>query len=431
MARNSRRILVADDDPIYRGVAQETLELAGHEVTTAADGGEAMALLARKAFDAAIIDLTMPVADGIAVIETLRGGSRNATIPVVVITGHDDAQAVERAYLAGATSFLTKPLNWLLFTPHIEFVLRSGQIEDELREASATSAFLSDLKSQVMQALAQEFQTPIKTIFGFSELIQKEVYGPLQVPAYKDMMADISKSARSLNAALLKVMNFGRTLTQNLDMKCAAVKAREAVLDAIASVEQLAQRREIQIDVQCSIADDVSLFADQALLSQALHGVVENAIRLSSRGAHVSVRAETSPDGGLVVSVTDEGPAHPQDLLREINGQLNAIPVYANQPQSNGVSIKIAKVLAEAHNGHLTLKSDTMSGNLVRLTFPRGGMAAIPTATSQPAIADVPARLAQISAELSSSAQLKDRLAFNASPSRAPDFKLNRTGGAQ
>ena len=173
----------------------------------------------------------MPVADGITVIETMRNGAINSTTPVIVITGQDDAQAVERAYLAGATSFLTKPLNWMLFTPHVEFVLRSGQIEDELREASATAAFLSDLKSQVMQALAQEFQSPIKTIFGFSELIQKEVYGPLTPSAYKEMVSDISKSARSLNAALLKVMNFGRTLTQNLDVKSESIVAREAVFD--------------------------------------------------------------------------------------------------------------------------------------------------------------------------------------------------------
>ena len=373
MARKSNHILVADDDPIYREIAQETLESAGHTVSIASDGGEAIALLAKNTFDAAIVDLTMPVADGLTVIKTLRSGTLNATIPVIVITGHDDAQAVERAYDAGATSFLTKPLNWILFTPHIEFVLRSGQIEKELREASATAAFLSDLKSQVMSALAQEFQSPIRTIFGFSELFQKEVYGPLSPPAYKDMMADISKSANSLNAALLKVMDFGHTLTQNLEIKSDVINAREAVLDAVAAMEPLAQRRSITIVSHCSVPDDASLYADRALLNQALRGIIENAIRTSERGSEVDVNAYMAVDDSLVVTVGDQGPAHQQDFLRDVNGGSRATPSFGSHQQSSGVSIKIAKVLAEAHRGQLKISSDTMRGNKFRLTIPKNG----------------------------------------------------------
>ena len=66
------RILVADDDPVYREVAKEALETAGHAVTVAADGAEAIAAMAAMQFDTAVIDLNMPKADGIAVIEAAR-----------------------------------------------------------------------------------------------------------------------------------------------------------------------------------------------------------------------------------------------------------------------------------------------------------------------------------------------------------------------
>jgi two-component system, sensor histidine kinase and response regulator len=439
MARKSNHILVADDDPIYRGIAQETLESAGHTVAIACDGGEAIALLAKDTFDAAIVDLTMPVADGLTVIKALRSGALNATIPVIVITGHDDAQAVERAYDAGATSFLTKPLNWILFTPHIEFVLRSGQTEKELREASATAAFLSDLKSQVMSALAQEFQTPIKTIFGFSELFQKEVYGPLSPPAYKDMMADISRSANSLNAALLKVMDFGHTLTQNLEVKSDVIKARDAVLDAISAMEPLAQRRDIKIIATCTIPNDAMLYADRALLNQALRGVIENAIRISERSAEIDVGAHIASDDSLVVTVGDQGPAHQPDFLREVNGGSRAVQTFGSHQQSNGVSIKIAKVLAEAHRGQLKISSDTMRGNESRLTIPRHGQPSskIAATASEPrpeaprpqAATDAMARLARISAELSEDPRLKDKQALNSSPLRTNSTGGNRSGG--
>ncbi len=435
MSKQSHHILVADDDPIYRGIAQETLQAAGHRVSVAGDGGEAIALLARETYDAAIIDLTMPVADGITVIEALRRGGSNATMPVIVITGHDDALAVDRAYQAGATSFLTKPLNWMLFTPHVEFVLRSGQTEKELREASATAAFLSDTKSQVMMALAQEFQTPIKTIFGFSELFQKEVYGPLNPPAYKDMMDDISRSANLLNAALLKVMDFGRTLTGNLDLKHEAVKVREAVLDAVSATKNAAQRRDIRFIVDCKVDDKAMVYADRALLNQAMRGIIDNAVRMSSPGAEVDVSSQIAADGSLILTVGDQGPAHSQDFLREINNQKRSVAMQPAHQQSSSVSVKIAKVLAEAHKGQLTMSSDTMRGNEVRLTIPKmrpQSNVVAPARTDQLTSAaqsgeTAVAKLASISAELASSQRLKERVAVNSSPHRAGI----RTGGGQ
>ena len=371
MTRKAQRILLADDDPIYREVASEALEKAGHIITQANDGGQAIERLAAQAFDAAIVDLSMPVADGLTVIAALRCGTLNAHIPVIVITGHDDAAAVEKAYEAGATSFLTKPLNWVLFTPHVEFVLRSGQIESELRQASAAAAFLSDLKSQMMTALAREFQTPIKTILGFSELMNKEVHGPLTPPAYREMTRDISKSAHNLNAALLKLMDFGRTLTEQLKINDVAVNAREAVLDALAALETKAERRDIALKADIALPAGLMIQADPALLSQALRSMLDNAIRLSPRGESVELYAGVEADGRLSILTRDRGPSVPEDLIAEINGARIAPKGFTQNTESRDVSIKIAKVLAEAHQGLMNVTSEFKGQNVVRLELPR------------------------------------------------------------
>jgi CheY-like chemotaxis protein len=409
MAKTNKKILIADDDPIYRDIAAETLSSKGHIVTLAADGGEAIALLEATQFDAAIIDLTMPVADGVTVIETLRKGGLNATIPVIVITGHDDAVAVERAYLAGATSFLTKPLNWILFTPHVEFVLRSGETEAELREASATAAFLSNLKSQMMSALAQEFQTPLKTILSFSQLIQKEVYGAISPPAYGEMLQDIDKSARSLNVALLKVMNYGQSLTQHLQIRSEPLNARNTITDVIEAFETQAQRRGIFIKPSITVAPETKLFADGALLSQALRSVLDNAVRLSPRGAIVDVRASIDDSGALSMVVSDDGPALAQDLLHEVNGRPAAPRMTAPITQTTDVSIRIAKILTEAHQGKMTLSSDPVLGNEVHISIPLGSAPKAEASNSPAPPTDALQRLARISAELSADPRFRDK----------------------
>jgi len=67
-----RRILAVDDDADIRGLVRRVLERAGYEVTTARDGREAIALLARDDYDVVLLDVMMPGLDGLEVVESLR-----------------------------------------------------------------------------------------------------------------------------------------------------------------------------------------------------------------------------------------------------------------------------------------------------------------------------------------------------------------------
>ena len=364
------KILVADDDPVYREVAKEALESAGHFVTVACDGAAAIQALKTIEFDAAVIDLTMPKADGIAVIQSARANSFNSTTPIIVVTGHDDADAIERAYTAGATSFLTKPLNWVLFTPHVNFVLRSGQVESELRDATAAAAFLSDLKTQMMGALAREFQTPIKTIFGFSELIRKEVYGPMSPPMYREMATDMGNAAQKLNAAFLTLLNFGNALTEQLQFAAEPTLIAGVVNDAITTAEDHAGRKGINLTRKVDIPVDTLIQADRVLLVQAIRSVLSNAIKVAPRGSTVEIPAGIGDNGNFKIWAVDQGPAIPAGLIAEIAGPAITRNARTHDYETRDVGIKIAKILTEAHQGQLHIKSDAASGNTVTLDLP-------------------------------------------------------------
>ena len=130
------RLIVADDDPILREFAK--VHLAGPAVTidTAGDGIEAWERLIETTFDMALIDLDMPRLDGLGLIMRIRSDERMAALPVVVITGRDDLFAIDRAYEVGATSYVTKPLNWRLLSYQLRFVLRA----DRAARAAAAAA---------------------------------------------------------------------------------------------------------------------------------------------------------------------------------------------------------------------------------------------------------------------------------------------------
>ncbi len=123
----SARLLVVDDDPILREFASANLATPQVDVEVAADGDEAWHRLAKGGFDIALIDLDMPVMDGFELIGLIRADERLKHLPLVIATGREDMDAVDRAYAAGATSFVVKPLNWRLVSHQLSYVLRASR----------------------------------------------------------------------------------------------------------------------------------------------------------------------------------------------------------------------------------------------------------------------------------------------------------------
>lgn len=106
-AMTTYRILIADDDLVYRERLSRSFRTMGHETAVAADCHEAIAIARDFQPDAAILDLRMPGPDGLACLKSLL-----ATYPqmkAIILTGYGSIASAIEAVRAGATDYLTKP----------------------------------------------------------------------------------------------------------------------------------------------------------------------------------------------------------------------------------------------------------------------------------------------------------------------------------
>lgn len=106
------RILVADDDPTTCLLMQAALRQAGFAVTTVDNGKAALERFATETFDMALLDVEMPELDGYLVCSELRRRYGPA-LPIILVTGHDDREAIASGFEAGASDFISKPIDWL------------------------------------------------------------------------------------------------------------------------------------------------------------------------------------------------------------------------------------------------------------------------------------------------------------------------------
>ncbi|WP_413671964.1 putative bifunctional diguanylate cyclase/phosphodiesterase [Massilia cellulosiltytica] len=137
MPAQTATVLVADDDPVMRLLMLEMLEGVGLEGIEAADGQEAVALAHAHAPDLILLDVEMPRMDGFAACRAIRDLPNGAMVPIVMVTGGDDLEAVTNAYEAGATDFVSKPINWPILGHRVLYVLRASDAIVRLRIADA------------------------------------------------------------------------------------------------------------------------------------------------------------------------------------------------------------------------------------------------------------------------------------------------------
>ena len=106
----SRRILVADDDPVIRHLVAAIVKKEGYDVVTAIDGREAYRIMQLDAdFQAAIFDMMMPHLEGLDLIRYMSTEKRLMRIPLMMITSEPDLKLMSNSFAAGATVYLSKP----------------------------------------------------------------------------------------------------------------------------------------------------------------------------------------------------------------------------------------------------------------------------------------------------------------------------------
>ena len=174
-------ILIVDDDPGQRFLMRTALE-RDFEVIEAADGVEGCRLYEERHPDLLLTDLMMPRMDGYELCRKLRSHARSADVPIVVATSRDDIEAIVRAYDAGATDFLPKPVNWLVLSHRIRYILRASRAfaelnrnQERLSAAEEKAEATNGSKSECV-ATGDEPRTPPNAMIGVSGMISDQVF---------------------------------------------------------------------------------------------------------------------------------------------------------------------------------------------------------------------------------------------------------------
>ena len=370
-------ILVVDDDPVVRSLMRATLENDNFEVIEAGDGVEGCQLYEERHPDLLLVDVIMPRMDGFELCRELRSRLASAYVPIVVATGLDDVPSIARAYDAGATDFIPKPLNWLVLNHRVRYILRASRAFQELRlnqehliAAKDAAEAASRSKSEFLANMSHELRTPLNAIIGFSGMMSDRMFGPLN-EKYTEYAAVIGDSGRHLLAIINDILDLARADANRLIVAEEEVEIREIVNLSSRIVQELAAKAAVNFVTE--IEDFLpNVLGDTAKLTQILVNLLSNAIKFTPTGGRVCLKIKRNPQGGLTFRVADTGIGMSAEQIPVALSPFGQVDSGLNRKYDGvGLGLPLTKRLIELHEGTIEITSEPGKGTIVEFHLPK------------------------------------------------------------
>ncbi|MEH2176392.1 PleD family two-component system response regulator [Nostoc sp.] len=125
-------VLIVDDEPFIRLILRHFLEREGYQIVEAQNGIEAINVFNQLHPDIVLLDAIMPDMDGFECCTQLKLLDCNKHTPVLMITGLEDQESVDRAFAVGAMDFITKPIHWPVLRQRVKRLIQQSQLQQKL-----------------------------------------------------------------------------------------------------------------------------------------------------------------------------------------------------------------------------------------------------------------------------------------------------------
>ena len=243
---------------------------------------------------------------------------------------------------------------------------RKAMQEETLRSKEAAE-FANRTKTQFLANMSHELRTPLNAILGFSEVIEREMFGPV-ADKYLDYASDIHRSGRHLLALVNDVLDLSKLEAGKLELRESEFAISELVEECLTLLRAKAELGGIKLRNLLPAALP-SLKADARAVKQLLLNFLSNAVKFTPEGGEV--RVEAHEDEGFVLSVADTGigmtPAEIQVALAPF-GQIDSR--LARKHDGTGLGLPICRSLMELHGGELRVTSQPDVGTTLTAWFP-------------------------------------------------------------
>ena len=347
-------ILIVDDESSARAVLHDLLLPEGHVLRTAASATAALEMILDDVPDVVITDLMMPGMDGLELCRRLRADERTRGTPIVAVTALGSREGMTRAVEAGATDFISKPVNGVEVRARVRSMVRISTKYKTLQQ-------LLSLRTDLTNMVIHDLRNPLQVISFSLALLERG--GPDPTPPLRRISAQVVRLQELIdNLLVVAKSEAGVLVAQRGEVDVGELI--ETVIEDCRPVSETAG-----IALSADVEAGSPLDADAALLRRCLENLVLNAVRFSPRHTTVSI-VLVQRDQGTQIDVTDEGAGIPESYRESVFDRFVTAGPRDGRSHAIGLGLAFCRMVAEAHGGTINVLQREGIGSTFRLWLP-------------------------------------------------------------
>jgi signal transduction histidine kinase len=363
MAGPKIRVLLVEDNPDDALLVQEMMKAEGtsqYEFSVEGTLRGAQERLHKETFDLMLLDFNLPDSRGLATMKSLQGSVSD--LAIVVITGTDDEGVALKALEIGAEDYLVKSqFDGPLLVRSARYAIERKRSEDLQKAGKAKDEFLANM--------SHELRTPLNSIIGFSKVLSKETFGPLN-ERQKKYAENILTSGQYLLSLITDVLDLARVESGKMLLETSVFPVKSLLEEVPLLMGSLNLSENIQFLTEFS-EDLGEIRADRGKLKQVFYNLLSNAVKFTPADGKIGVRARRT-DAGIEIDVWDTGIGIvPEHLGMVFDAFTRVENAYTKGTEGTGLGLTISKKIVELHGGKIWIESGGIDkGSTVKFTIP-------------------------------------------------------------
>ncbi len=241
--------------------------------------------------------------------------------------------------------------------------------EQELREAKDAAERAYAAKSQFLANMSHELRTPLNAIIGFSEMMQRQLLGPIGTDRYLDYINGIRESGEHLLDLISDILDMSKIEAGKYELDLEELNVGKIIRLSVHMMEGRALDAGVKISIE-AMNEDCIIVADRRALMQILLNLLSNAVKFTDENGSVRVEFLEREDY-ISIKVHDTGCGIPANKLKSITRPFEqAASHYTREHEGSGLGLAITKELTELHGGSLHIDSTVGVGTSVTIRLP-------------------------------------------------------------
>jgi signal transduction histidine kinase len=223
-------------------------------------------------------------------------------------------------------------------------------------------------KSEFLANMSHELRTPLNAINGFSDIMKKEMFGPLGDPRYKEYVNDILFSGQHLLSLINDILDMSKIEAGKMTLNTEPMVMSEMIAQVMRIVRGRADENRLKLVYDGTETPEIE--ADPRAVKQILLNLTTNAIKFTPEGGMVRITVEPK-SAGLIVHVTDTGIGISKENIARLAQPFEQIDSqHSRKHEGTGLGLALSKSLVELHGGNFQISSVVGEGTTVTFTLP-------------------------------------------------------------